>query len=90
MGLGERRCSCTESATHDGLSAPVGATVRLDGVALAAADFTALGDTGYALARKGLAHHADGFHTVVGDRPVGVYVYGYGQYTSYWYPAGAK
>ena len=31
---------------------------------------------------------ADGNHDLLGDKAFGASVYGYGQYTSYWYPGG--
>ena len=30
----------------------------------------------------------DGNHNIQGDMAFGITVYGYGQYTSYWYPGG--
>jgi hypothetical protein len=35
-----------------------------------------------------LSNAGDGNHTANGDQPFGISVYGYGQYTSYWYPGG--
>ena len=29
-----------------------------------------------------------GNHEITGDQPFGITVYGYGAYTSYWYPGG--
>ncbi|MCE9579196.1 MAG: IgGFc-binding protein [Deltaproteobacteria bacterium] len=70
------------------VTAPNGASVMLDGTALA---FKPLGGTGYQLARvtpllSGPAH--DGDHYIVSTMPFGISVYGYGQYTSFWYPGG--
>jgi len=70
------------------VTAPTGANVMLDGMPLA---FTAIGTTGYGFARvfplsNGAA--GDGSHSMSGDMPFGITVYGYGQYTSYWYPGG--
>ncbi len=70
------------------VTAPNGAAVMLDGNALA---FKPLGGTGYQLARvtpllSGPAH--DGDHYIVSTMPFGISVYGYGQYTSFWYPGG--
>jgi IgGFc binding protein len=70
--------------------APTGATVTLDGAPVATGSFTAIGATGYTSARLVLASSPSGFHTITGSLPVGVSVYGYGQYTSYWYPGGTK
>lgn len=67
------------------VTAPTGAVVMLDGERLA---FGAIGATGYGLAHVALAPGADGNHSISGDRPFGITVYGYGQETSYWYPGG--
>ena len=48
-----------------------------------------IGNTGYSVARVSLTNEGNGNHTATGTAPFGVSVYGYGQYTSYWYPAGA-
>ncbi len=66
----------------------MGDTVMLDGAPLA---FTAIGTTGYGLARVlSLSNgpNGDGSHSISGSMPFGITVYGYGQYTSYWYPGG--
>jgi hypothetical protein len=70
------------------VTAPVGAEVMLDGMPLA---FTPIGTTGYALARvRALTNgpQGDGNHSMSATMPFGITVYGYGQYTSYWYPGG--
>ena len=67
------------------VTAPVGARIVLDGTVL---DLTAIGATGYGLARKQLPAGDDGNHRIVGDQPFGITVYGYGEQTSYWYPGG--
>lgn len=70
------------------VTAPVGATVMLDGAPLS---FTPIGTTGYGLARVyplGPGPNNDGNHHIQGNMPFGITVYGYGQYTSYWYPGG--
>lgn len=64
--------------------APTGATITLDGVVQTG--FTAIGSTGYGVLRKQLAKN--GNHKIEGDERFGISVYGYGQYTSYWYPGG--
>ncbi|PCC69279.1 hypothetical protein SAMN02745121_08898 [Nannocystis exedens] len=66
--------------------APTGAEVVLDGQPVA--DFQAIGATGFSVARVLLANDGDGDHTLTGDAPFGVQVYGYGQYVSYAYPGG--
>ena len=70
------------------VTAPVGATVMLDGAPLA---LSPIGTTGYALARVAplsAGPNNDGNHSIQGDMAFGITVYGYGQYTSYWYPGG--
>ncbi|HUJ57031.1 MAG TPA: IgGFc-binding protein [Kofleriaceae bacterium] len=71
------------------VTAPMGASVMLDGAA--PLPLTAIGSTGYGLSRVeplGNGPAGDGNHTITGDMPFGITVYGYGQYTSYWYPGG--
>lgn len=71
------------------ITAPVGATVMLDGAPVTS--FTPIGTTGYALARVnplGNGPGNDGNHSITGSQPVGIQVYGYGMDTSYWYPGG--
>ena len=70
------------------VTAPMGATVMLDGAPIT---FTAIGTTGYSLSRVPSLTTGpgnDGNHSIQGDMPFGITVYGYGQYTSYWYPGG--
>ncbi|HTR49910.1 MAG TPA: IgGFc-binding protein [Kofleriaceae bacterium] len=71
------------------VTAPMGAMVMLDnGTPLT---FTPIGTTGYGLSRVyplTAGPNNDGNHTIMGDMPFGITVYGYGQYTSYWYPGG--
>ena len=66
--------------------APMGATVTLDGANVGG--FTAIGNTGFGVARVPLNNGGDGNHLLTGNQPFGIQVYGYGQYTSYWYPGG--
>lgn len=71
------------------ITAPVGATVMLDGVAIT--NFTPIGASGFALARVtplGPGPGNDGNHSITGSQPFGISVYGYGDDTSYWYPGG--
>ena len=68
------------------ITAPTGATVTVDGVAVTG--FTTIGASGFDFARVTLGAGVDGNHTAVGTEPFGISVYGYGQYTSYWYPGG--
>jgi hypothetical protein len=70
------------------VTAPVGATVMLDGAPLS---FAPIGTTGYALSRVyplTAGPNNDGNHSIQGNMAFGITVYGYGQYTSYWYPGG--
>ena len=70
------------------VTAPVGAQVMLDGAPLM---FTPIGATGFALARVyplSAGPGNDGNHSIQGNMAFGITVYGYGQYTSYWYPGG--
>jgi IgGFc binding protein len=70
------------------VTAPMGAAITLDGNALG---FTPIGTTGYGLARVyplGAGPLGDGNHSITGTMAFGITVYGYGQYTSYWYPGG--
>ena len=66
--------------------APHGAQVTLDGAPVTG--FEPVGTTGYSNARFKFPNTGDGNHRVQADQRVGVTVYGYGQYTSYWYPGG--
>jgi hypothetical protein len=68
------------------ITAPTGANITLDGQPVMG--FTAIGATGYGVARVQLSNAGDGTHTLGGNQSFGVQVYGYGQYTSYWYPGG--
>jgi hypothetical protein len=70
------------------VTAPVGANVMLDGAPL---NFTPIGTTGYALSRVSAltsGPNNDGNHSIQSSQGFGITVYGYGQYTSYWYPGG--
>jgi len=68
------------------ITAPMDAKVTIDGVAIPA--LVAIGATGFGVVRVKLANNADGNHDLLGDKAFGASVYGYGQYTSYWYPGG--
>lgn len=68
------------------ITAPTGATVNLDSAPVT--NFTAIGTTGYGIARVMLSNAGNGNHSISAAMPVGISVYGYGQYTSYWYPGG--
>lgn len=70
------------------ITAPMGTDVMLDGVLVQPTSYTAIGSTGFGVARMPLANAGTGTHVATGSMPFGVSVYGYGQYTSYWYPGG--
>lgn len=70
--------------------APTGTPILLDGTAVAAASFTAIGNTGYSVARATLSNAGTGNHVISGTAEFGISVYGYGQYTSYWYTGGSN
>ncbi|MSP15355.1 MAG: hypothetical protein EXR73_01870 [Myxococcales bacterium] len=68
------------------VTAPTGAAIVLDGAAVTG--FIAVGGSGYGVAKVELGAGINGNHTMSGDEPFGVSVYGYGRYTSYFYPGG--
>jgi hypothetical protein len=68
------------------VTARVGTAVQLDGAAVTG--WTTIPGTEFAVARVPLSNSGNGNHTAVSDAPFGITVYGYGQYTSYWYPGG--
>lgn len=78
------------SETYDvsfvNVTAPVGATVTLDGAAVPATEFSVIGSSGWAVARVQLG--AGEVHRVESDEAFGIVVYGYGLYTSYLYAGG--
>jgi hypothetical protein len=70
------------------VTAPMGAQVMLDGMPLT---FTAIGTTGFGISRVyplTAGPGNDGNHQISSTVGFGIQVYGYGQYTSYWYPGG--
>jgi len=71
-------------ANYVNITAPTGSTVDLDG--LAVSNFVAIGSSGYSVAKVLLNNI--GNHSVTGNQGAGIEVYGYGQWTSYWYPGG--
>lgn len=66
---------------------PVGAQVTLDGAPLSVTP-TPIGGGEYGVARVKLGAGQQGAHVITSDKPVGVQVMGYGDYTSYQYPGG--
>jgi hypothetical protein len=73
---------------HVDVTAPMGATVLLDGAPLTG--FNAIGTTGFGLVRATLTAgpNGDGTHSISSDTRFSITVYGYGDYTSYWYAGG--
>jgi len=66
---------------------PPTANVMIDGAP--ASGFTPIGSSGYGVARFQLGVGNAGAHSLQSDKPVGIQVMGYGQYTSYQYPGGS-
>ena len=69
------------------VTAPTGASIMLDGAPVTAT-FAPIGGSGFGIARIALPNTGTGDHNMTGTMPFGIQVYGYGQYTSYWYPGG--
>ncbi|HWU87502.1 MAG TPA: IgGFc-binding protein, partial [Kofleriaceae bacterium] len=77
------------SSNYVDITAPMGTTILLDGAPYTG--FTSIGTSGFGLKRVfplGAGPAGDGSHTITGDQKFGITVYGYGQYTSYWYAGG--
>lgn len=70
------------------ITAPTGATVTVDGTPVDAGLYTPIGASGYGVARIALSNAGNGSHTASSSDPFGITVYGFGQYTSFWYPGG--
>jgi hypothetical protein len=69
------------------VTAPTGTVVTLDGASVVG--FSPIGGTGYSVAHTVLSNAGTGNHTIAAPVAFGISVYGYGQYTSYWYPGGS-
>jgi hypothetical protein len=67
--------------------ARTGVPVSVDGATVSG--FTPIGSTGYSVARKSLSNAGTGNHSAASTEGFGISVYGYGKYTSYWYPGGS-
>jgi hypothetical protein len=67
---------------------PTGSVVTLDGTAIPAGSFAPIGATGFSVARSALSGAGTGNHSITSADDFGISVYGYGPYTSYWYPGG--
>lgn len=76
------------TANYVNITAPTGAEVMLDGTLVPVTAYTPIGASGHGVARVGLANTATGTHTASSSMAFGISVYGYGSYTSYWYPGG--
>ena len=74
------------SSNYVNVVAPTGIPVILDGALLGG--FTPIGTTGYSVSRASLSNAGNGNHSISASQGIGITVYGYGQYTSYWYPGG--
>jgi hypothetical protein len=66
---------------------PLGAHLMLDGMTVSQSA-TQIGTGGFGVVRIKLDGSGGGGHTLTGDQPFGLQISGYGQYTSYQYPAG--
>jgi hypothetical protein len=75
-------------ANYVNITAPTRATVNLDGYPVAAG--TPIGASGYSVIQMQLDNGGNGNHFIDATDRVGISVYGYGQYTSYWYPGGLE
>ena len=65
---------------------PMDAVIQMDGIQIP--ELTPIAESGLGYSRIELANDGTGNHLATGDKPFGISVYGYGQYTSYWYPGG--
>jgi hypothetical protein len=75
-------------SSYVNITAPTSATVSLDDATLAPG--TPVGTTGFSVTQVLLDKSGTGNHVIDASEPVGISVYGYGQYTSYWYPGGLE
>lgn len=62
-------------------------SVTLDGVVLQQNIFTQIGQSGFSYSNRSLT---DGTHTISCTKPIGIYVYGYGNAVSYGYVGGMR
>ena len=74
------------TTSYVNIVAPTGTTITLDGAPVST--FTVIGNSGFGLARVALNNAGGGNHNISGSQPFGITVYGYGDYTSYWYAGG--
>jgi hypothetical protein len=68
------------------ITAPVGTIVMIEGTPVTVT--TPIGSSNLGVVRHQLAVSANGNYSATSATPFGISVYGYGQYTSYWYPGG--
>ena len=73
--------------------APSGAQVKVDGTLVPANAYVAIGNSGYGVAHVSIPctiqqGNCNPVHVATGNVGFGIEVYGYGAYTSYWYPGG--
>ncbi len=66
--------------------APTGSAVRLDDAPLDPQDFSAIGSSGFSVAR--IALEPGKRYTLIGDQPFSAQLYGYGAFTSFMAPVG--
>jgi len=76
--------SSTASSTAPAKTATTAAGTTTTG----SSSFKPLSTTGLSVARVVIPANGSGDHMLESTMPVGISVYGYGQYTSYWYPGG--
>ena len=65
--------------------APDTSVVKIDNIVILSTDFTKIGNSGYSYVTKSVT---DGVHAIDADKPVGIYIYGYGYANSYGYIGG--
>jgi hypothetical protein len=76
--------------------APSGNSVTVDSTTIASGSFTAIGTSGYGYYHYKICDNggsptctsSSSNHTASSSVAFGIQVYGYGSYTSYWYPGG--
>lgn len=73
-------------ANYVNVIAPSGTAVNLDGSAVTG--WAVVGSTGFSVAKVQLSNAGNGNHVINSSLPFGITVYGYGQWTSFWYPGG--
>jgi hypothetical protein len=74
--------------SYANIVAPTGVDVLVDGAPVQG--FSPIGNSGFSGATVALSNGGDGNHTATSAKAFGIQVYGYGQYTSYWYAGGSN